>query len=345
MNPSNASNRNSQGGFSIVELMIAMVVTLIVTGAVFGLLSGGQSAFKVQPERTDRQQNIRSALDLIIRDVASAGVGMPSFAQVFTPLVNGSGPAASPFGGGTDELQILANSEGFPNEQACNIDGNRIILRKKAIDFGAGTNVMLLFMDGSWTVKTADSFAQDTGAGSCTGADHVAVTLDGAACAPSATGLGNAGAAASINPTACGVAAGTQCCNVDTEKGLGFGEVIRYRINVDATGIPNLERSVNGGVFQIVARAIEDLQVQYLNQPGAVFDSAPVIDSLGVDFTTLITQVRVTLSARAVTPRLQGATYASGTANAALRGSLTAQITPREALATLTTETGTPKWN
>lgn len=343
MNP-NPSNRNPQAGFSIVELMIAMVVTVIITGAVFGLLSGGQNAFKVQPERTDRQQNIRSALDLITRDVASAGVGMPPFAQVFTPLADGSGPVASPFGGGTDEIEILANSEGFANEQVCNIDGNRVILRKKAVDFGAGTNVMLLFRDGSWTVKNADSFGTDTGLGTCSGPDHVAITLDGNACAPSVAGLGNAGAAASINPTACGVPAGTQCCNPDAEAGLGFGQVVRYRINVDATGLPNLERSVNGEAFQIVARGIEDMQVQYLNQPGAITTTAPLVDPLGVNFTTLVTQVRVTLSSRSVTGRLQGATFSSGTANQALRGSLTAQITPRQALATLTTETGTPTW-
>ena len=30
--------------------------------------------------------------------------------------------------------------------------------------------------------------------------------------------------------------------------------------------IPNLERSVNGATFQVVARGVEDLQVQYMKQ-------------------------------------------------------------------------------
>ena len=69
----------AQAGFSLVELLVAMTVTLIITGAVFGLLSGGQNAFRREPERTDRQQNIRMAMDLIMRDIATAGAAMPPF--------------------------------------------------------------------------------------------------------------------------------------------------------------------------------------------------------------------------------------------------------------------------
>ena len=48
-----------QAGFSLIELMVAMVVTLIVTGAIYGLLAGGQSAFRREPQLADRQQNTR----------------------------------------------------------------------------------------------------------------------------------------------------------------------------------------------------------------------------------------------------------------------------------------------
>jgi type II secretory pathway pseudopilin PulG len=334
--------RSPETGFSLVELMVAMVITLMITGAIFSLLSSGQSAFKVQPERTDRQQNIRTAMDLIIRDASSAGVGMPPFIQTFTPALDGTGPV-SPFGGNTDQLEILANTAGFSNEEVClGGSGDEVILKKAAIDFGIGTDVMLLFQDGSWTVRSATGFGTDTGTAPCTGSGHVSMTVDSNFCAPSATGLGTAGST-NVRPGTCGGA--SPCCDLDTATGVGFGQVIRYRVNVDAEGIPNLERSINGGTFQVVARAIEDLQVQYVDQAGTVTDSAPAVDPTAVDYTTLITEVRVTLSARAVSTRIQGATYASGTTGAALRGRLTAQITPREALSTLTTETGTPKWN
>ncbi len=220
--------------------------------------------------------------------------------------------------------------------------GTNVLLRRATADFGDGTNVMLIFANGTWTVRSADSVGSSTSSGTNCSGSHVSLTLDSTACAPSGTGLGNAGSA-NARPTTC--AGASPCCTLDPATGIGFGTVVRYRINNDSDGIPNLERAVNGGNWQVVARAVEDLQVKYVKQSGAEDDNAPAVDPLFADYTTLITQVKVTLSARAVTTRIQGATYASGTTGAALRGTLTAQITPRQALSTLTTESGTPKWN
>ena len=55
-----------------------------------------------------------------------------------------------------------------------------------------------------------------------------------------------------------------------------LGQAIRYRINIDADGVPNLERSAFGGqidlngnsTWQIIARGVEDLQVEYENAAG-----------------------------------------------------------------------------
>ena len=149
-------NQNPEAGFSLAELMVAMVITLIVTGAIFGLLSSGQSAFKVQPERTERQQNIRTAMDLITRDAASAGVGMPSFVQTFTPGLDGVGTTTGPSGANTDEIEILANTGGFPNESACYPTGGRSTTRelfRSTSSLTSGGDVMVIFRDGSWTVR------------------------------------------------------------------------------------------------------------------------------------------------------------------------------------------------
>ncbi|HEY7923253.1 MAG TPA: prepilin-type N-terminal cleavage/methylation domain-containing protein, partial [Vicinamibacteria bacterium] len=102
-----ASNKGELG-FSMVELMVAMVVTLVVSGAIFGLLTVGGNAFRREPEVADRQQNIRIAMDAIARDIQNAGSGMPLVSQVFThtdaplggpnptgfgaPYLNGQGP-------------------------------------------------------------------------------------------------------------------------------------------------------------------------------------------------------------------------------------------------------------
>ena len=65
-----------------MELMVAMAVTLIVTGA----STASSRAAKRLPPRAGahrRQQNIRIAMDMIQRDIADRGRGMPAFIQAF----------------------------------------------------------------------------------------------------------------------------------------------------------------------------------------------------------------------------------------------------------------------
>ena len=79
-------------GFSLIELMVAMVATLIISGAVMQLVGAGKGAFRREPEISDRQQNIRMAMAMIQQDVQSAGLGLPPFTQVFTNGLNNLGP-------------------------------------------------------------------------------------------------------------------------------------------------------------------------------------------------------------------------------------------------------------
>ena len=72
MNAKAKPETGPETGFSLIELMVAMLITLIVSGAIFGLLSSGHSAFRREPELSDRQQSIRLAMDVISRDVVNA---------------------------------------------------------------------------------------------------------------------------------------------------------------------------------------------------------------------------------------------------------------------------------
>lgn len=324
-----------QAGFSIIELMIAMVVTVIISGAIFGLLTSGQSAFRVQPERADRQQNIRTAMDLIVRDVAAAGVEMPGFVQAFRTGLNSIGPASPsipppPGGANADELEVVANTTGFGNEPVCGQPLlNGVSLGRNNRPFEVPTRVIVLFPDNSWSVREVTASVDSGPLGTCTGATHPLLTFAPEAnpCSPGTLGFGNAG---------------TDCT---TTTAINFGEVVHYRINVGADGMPNLERDASGAGFQVVARGIEDLQVQYVQANGAISNNAPaVVAGPPVVYNTLITEVRITLVARAATARIQGATVGA-TGTAAMRGSLFAQVTPRQALFTLTQQDPNPLWN
>ena len=60
-------------GFSLVELTLAMAVSLAVVAAVFGLLNPANGAFQVQPESADVEQRLRAATAALERDLTVAG--------------------------------------------------------------------------------------------------------------------------------------------------------------------------------------------------------------------------------------------------------------------------------
>src|SRR5215475_5283161 len=99
-----AMKAHRESGFSLIELLVAMVVTLVVSGAIYGLLSSGQSAFRREPELSDRQQNIRVAMAMIERDVTRAGEGLHAFTQAFARGGDSGGPAP-------DSLDIIVGQE------------------------------------------------------------------------------------------------------------------------------------------------------------------------------------------------------------------------------------------
>ena len=338
---------STQSGFSLVELMVAMVVTMMVSGAVYGLLAGGQTAFRREPELTDRQQNIRSAMDMIMRDIANAGTGMAPFMQTFTRNLDAC--AGCPDGGApmgpdnqrTDELEMLTDPGRFASEPACSNPGTsgNVRLIRGAASLPEQMAVMVIMTDGTWTLRVITDTTADKGAAdNCQmnewhvqlnfnqGGDPTGTNPPGGICQPSGTGVGNA----------------VGGCVPDH---VSFGEVVRYRIRNDANGVPQLQRFSTGdiaGGFQPVATGIENLQVQYVqqNNPLALVDGAPAI--VNADYTSLITEVRVTLSARSEANNLQGQTTAVSARNA-LRGRLVSAGSPRTALFTLT-QAPAPLW-
>ena len=342
----------AQGGFSLIELTVAMAITLIVSGAIFGLLSGGQNAFRREPELADRQQNIRLAMDVILRDIANAGAGLPNFMQTFTPGLDACATCPmGPDGATTDQLGIVTNPGAMDNEPACaspttgpdHAGSHMLHLTRSVTSIAPDTPVVLTMADGTWTLRNVVSVAPDLAiAGppyeNCDNAtphalldlgptgDTSGLNVADTLCTPSATGVGT-------------VPAGP--CDVVE---VGFGELVTYQIAPDAAGVPMLQRMTSADAaagFQTLARGIDDLQVQYItaNQdptvPSSWTDSAPVV--VNGTWPSLITQVQVTLSARSEAQNVLGATTAA-TGPAARRGRLTARASPRSTLLVLTRE-------
>ena len=70
-------------GFTLVELLVAMVIMLIVTGSIYTLLNTTQRVSRAQAERVDLQSNVRTGAIVVpnelreINNVEGALIGGP----------------------------------------------------------------------------------------------------------------------------------------------------------------------------------------------------------------------------------------------------------------------------
>ena len=91
----------SERGFTLIEVLISILITLIVMGSVFALLTQGQRAFQREPEIADLQQSARTVLEMVSRDILQAGSGLPPEFPAFS-RINGAGDAAP-----TDVIEMI----------------------------------------------------------------------------------------------------------------------------------------------------------------------------------------------------------------------------------------------
>lgn len=67
---------NKTAGFSLIELLIAMTVTIVLLGIVSTLFSGVMSTRKRESSRTDALTAAQAALNVMSREVANSGYGL-----------------------------------------------------------------------------------------------------------------------------------------------------------------------------------------------------------------------------------------------------------------------------
>lgn len=366
---SRASRRAA--GFSLIELMVAMTVTLIITGAIYGLLASGQNAFRREPALTERQQNVRLAMDLIVRDVENAGAASGPFDRVFTdagvnnPSAN-SWPAATVASQNADFLEMIVSDGTCPTLNVCQPPGANLFTNEP---------IPTCFpVPGLYYVYSASGPATKDNASQ--GPPGI-IWLE----APGGGGGGGCGSGhlnspagqSWLNPS------GNYSCNGATCTNVTSIQWIRYQIAACDPAIPaesripclwrtELGSSNSTGTaqaaqppaapWQLIARGIEDMQVQYFRD--GAWNDTPGTPTAG-NYASIVRQVRVTLSSRAVAGNLGTAT--AGLINAqnpgtgsplhnppAVRGRITSSVSPRGALRNLLAIGASPRptpqpWN
>ncbi len=365
------NERRRDAGFTLLELMVALVVTLVITGSMWGLMASGQSSFRREPALMDRQQNIRLAMTRIQEDVYRAGLGLGNLVQSFAENQNAVGvagaagnaltgvrPAAdvATLGGGLpDLLEIRAQTDDCPAVRVTQV-GNSIVFNVVGgvipDCYTPPIFVLALFPSGAakWAMLTqtpgGDKF-------------QFAVGLNNAVQGSQFTSVANASCDLYLpgNDKCPGDPGGPPAPpppaipnNQPPHSFVRMDRII-YRLGLDVDGTPTLFRSQSGGfdsttqtfgtlppgpAWQAVARGVEDMQIRYRTFAGWQDNAPPIVPP---SFDNVVREVEVTLWARTVGEnQLQGQTLAAGNQVTAIRGSLVTSISPRAAQIALMSE-------
>lgn len=61
-------------GFSLIELLVALVITSVISAAIYGVFLSSSRSYTTQGVTADVQQNVRSAMEVMLHDIRAAGL-------------------------------------------------------------------------------------------------------------------------------------------------------------------------------------------------------------------------------------------------------------------------------
>src|SRR6266850_4866943 len=80
-----------KSGFTLVEIMVAMAVTMIALAAAVMILRDSTRANSNVTQTADMSDNLRAGLNLIVQDLIQTGTGIPTGGISIPNTVNGAG--------------------------------------------------------------------------------------------------------------------------------------------------------------------------------------------------------------------------------------------------------------
>ncbi|HST22662.1 MAG TPA: hypothetical protein VLR90_16180 [Blastocatellia bacterium] len=298
-------------GFSLLELTIAALLTVGLVGAIFSLLNRNQQVFINETGVTDLNQNMRTTVDLITRDVQSAGMGLSrlstsgalsgTFAAVF--YLNGTS-------GGADKIMITNGDPYAPSIKVVSSTSTQFVCSAPTdvTSTGTGSTTSITYLNASGTATPIYKSTTTPTRSYIVYDDKIArvmtLTANGQlnTAGTQLTLSYNSSASTYWSP------ASTFGCPIDTgtpttskSKIALLGSLIAYRLNA---ATHELERTEDLTNWYVVARGVLDFQVKYRIVTGQD-SSGNDIDSLVDEPTTRANIRSVTFNIRLETPDLQ----------------------------------------
>lgn len=277
--------RHHQAGASLVELMIALVLGLLVTAAIYQVFLSNQQTQRMQQALSHIQENGRFALDMISRDIRHAGYhGGCSVA--YNHVESG------------EELVTLDAVSGWQRDATASpltghIEGSDVLRLHHGAD-SQGAEVESVSQGNSLQLADVGQFPIEAG-------DIVTLT-NGVQCdtfeihnpTPSGSLI------ACIRGGSCGGGGNSNSGGLRGDYAEGAmlypePDTIHYYIGQDVDGIPSLRRYVVGGSNEALISGAESLRIRYGIGRGRVESYVGADD---IDDWTQVVAIRLSLLLR-----------------------------------------------
>jgi len=321
---------SGQGGFSLIELMVALTLSLVVVGGSLATYKVQQNAFERQGAMGEVEQNIRFGLDMIVDDVRQAGylTNLDINRVVLTPI-NDNAVGGDGMVDGQDAITVrYAVGDGI----ATLVTASPTVVRISARDLdGDGVNeISALDLDGDGVDDLAPA------------AVNVPVILS--------NGYRNSQAESALVSAIVDLGGGDyqvtltkvidDAGNDGALDGTSYAGAILhlallYEIDyyiTDGAAVPNeaapvqpqLVRRQNGGTPDVIADGVTSLRLRYSISGSSTLD-ADLLEDVSADNLAAgaVTAVRIDMGGRTTTPDRHGNYYdVTYTALAGVRNAL-----------------------
>ncbi len=233
----------SKSGFTLVELMIAITITVLAMAAVYTSFIVQQRSFTTQDQVAETEVSSKIGFDMLVNDIRTAGFGYPDDENLINTFPVAINATDSGINGGPDTLTLVGGFRQIATLQNATTVGSDQIM----INYTGSTrfnSIIAPLSNRSNLSIEGLTFASITNCtlvdGTCSGA--AAITLD--------RGVDRA---------------------IPAGRPVYLVEDVTYRIAADANGVNNLEKVWwinNNSTTDVIANNIDDFQVAEIDQDG-----------------------------------------------------------------------------
>jgi len=308
--------RRGGAGFSLIEMLVALGLAGLVVAGAFQIQGTFGRESRRQDEVADLQQTLRIVMTLLERNIRAAGAGE----QAGFLRLTGCNPAITDiytfqyFNNNSNFPPAAANYDKVLNDADTDPDYFRVILPIPTSNLAVGDAANTLTVRGDLTGWQAGDLISVFRPGSMTTPISCVREITGVNAGLQQVSHASPGTVfPCANPTAANETCGAQsttCCGLRGLSGTSVAPVRRYRNELvfrvlppagtsrDAPKLLMMETPIaryTGGVWQVVAENIEDMQIALIGKNGSVCNS---VDDPAMCSPSLATAVRITLVGR-----------------------------------------------